>query len=77
MTTIISTLRRCVLAAGVYLLAGVATPLLAQNPSTGGPQPSAPDPTQVPIDGGASVLLAAGAAYGLKRLRTARRPKAK
>ncbi len=76
MTSITSFLRLSVVAAGVYLLAGVATPVLAQSPSTGGPTPSAPDPTQVPIDGGASLLLAAGAAYGLKRLRTARRTKA-
>jgi hypothetical protein len=45
----------------------------AQTPSTGGPQPSAaPDPTQVPIDGGASLLLASGVVYGLKRLRQRR-----
>lgn len=77
MTAIISTLRLGVVAAGVYLLAGVASPALAQTPGTGGPQPSAPDPTQVPIDGGGSLLLAAGAAYGLKRLRNARHTKTK
>ncbi len=44
----------------------------AQSPSTGGPTPSAPDPTQVPIDGGASLLLASGVAYGLQRLRQRR-----
>lgn len=79
MTAIISTLRLGFVAAGAYLLAGLASPALAQTPGTGGPQPSAPapDPTEVPIDGGASVLLAAGAAYGLKRLRNARRTKTK
>ncbi|MGI4759650.1 MAG: PID-CTERM protein-sorting domain-containing protein [Janthinobacterium lividum] len=45
----------------------------AQSPSTGGPTPTAPvtpaDPTEVPLDGGASVLLASGVAYGLRRLR--------
>ena len=40
-------------------------PALAQPGSTG---PQA-DPTGVPIDGGASLLLAGGVAYGLKKLR--------
>jgi hypothetical protein len=38
----------------------------AQGPGEGGPQPPA---TNAPLDGGASLLLAAGAAYGLKKLR--------
>ncbi|PJJ47866.1 PID-CTERM protein-sorting domain-containing protein [Hymenobacter chitinivorans] len=41
-------------------------PASAQGPGLGGPQPGA---TTAPIDGGASLLLAAGAAYGLRRLR--------
>ncbi|MCC2547768.1 hypothetical protein LJY25_15050 [Hymenobacter sp. BT175] len=40
--------------------------LRAQDPDSGGPTPT---PTAVPIDGGAGLLLAAGAAYGLRRLR--------
>ena len=50
-------------------------PAAAQDPGTGenspgGPQQQAPaDPTGVPIDGGASLLLAGGVAYGLRRLR--------
>ena len=44
----------------------------AQTPTTGGPVPQAPDPTAVPLDGGASLLLASGVAYGLKRLRQRR-----
>lgn len=53
-----------------------ATTALAQ-PGSGGPSPAAipgadPDPTAVPIDGGLSFLLAAGGAYGLKRLRQRR-----
>lgn len=44
------------------------------QPSTGGPAPSSPEaPTAVPLDGGASLLLAGGAAYGLRRLRQLRR----
>lgn len=41
---------------------------LAQGPGSTGPQPEA-DPTAVPLDGGASLLLAGGVAYGLKKLR--------
>lgn len=43
----------------------------AAQPGSGGPGPGTqqPDPTVVPLDGGATLLLAAGAAYGLKRLR--------
>ena len=43
------------------------------QPSTGGPAPSSPAPAAVPLDGGASLLLAGGAAYGLRRLRQLRR----
>lgn len=52
----------------VWALSTVAA--LAQ-PTTGGPAPGTPavDPTQTPIDGGVSLLLAGGVAYGLRRLR--------
>ncbi|RZK61064.1 MAG: hypothetical protein EOO59_05985 [Hymenobacter sp.] len=42
----------------------------AQAPGSGGPTPGAT--TDVPLDGGASLLLASGVAYGLRRLRTRR-----
>ena len=58
-----------VLLLATFLLAAAAS--FAQSPTTGGPTPQA-DPTQVPIDGGASLLLAGGVAYGLKRLRQRR-----
>lgn len=45
---------------------------LAQSPTTTGPTPQA-DPTAVPLDGGASLLLAAGVGLGLKKLRARRR----
>ena len=45
-------------------------PALAQSPSTGGPTPQ---PAAVPLDGGASLLLASGVAFGLKKLRDRRR----
>jgi len=34
------------------------------------------DPTAVPIDGGVSLLLAAGAAYGIKKVRDNKKSKA-
>lgn len=43
-----------------------AAPVLAQGPNTGGPTPN---PAAVPLDGGASLLLASGVALGLKKLR--------
>ena len=46
------------------LLLGLAAAAQAQPGGTG-PQPA----TGVPLDGGASLLLAGGVAYGLKRLR--------
>ena len=56
----------------IALLLSVGGLAQAQTPTTGGPVPQAPDPTQVPLDGGASLLLASGVAYGLKRLRPRR-----
>jgi len=45
----------------------------AQTPGSGGPAPTDPvAPTEVPLDGEASLLLASGVAYGLKRLRQRR-----
>ena len=43
------------------------------QPGSGGPTPGAV--TAVPIDGGVSLLLAAGGAYGLRRLRLRRAKK--
>ena len=51
------------------LLLGLTRVASAQAPGSTGPTPQAPDPTAVPLDGGASLLLASGVAYGLKRLR--------
>ena len=69
----IPTLFRSFSVAALLLLAGSAQQALAQNPGSGGPQPSAPDPTQVPLDGGASLLLAGSVAYGLRKLRQRRK----
>ena len=52
------------------LLLGSAGAAPAQ-PGTTGPAPTGP--TGAPLDGGASLLLAGGVAYGLRRLRQRRR----
>ncbi|TLM88919.1 PID-CTERM protein-sorting domain-containing protein [Hymenobacter jeollabukensis] len=54
--------------AGALLLLSTA-PLQAQDPGSGGPTPGTQEPTAVPIDAGASLLLASGAAYALRTLR--------
>jgi len=54
------------------LLAGVGA-AQAQAPGSTGPAPQN-GPTEIPLDGGASLLLAGGLAYGLRRLRQRRRP---
>ncbi len=60
----------CVLCGtAVCLLFGTFSALA--QPGSGGPAPDAP--TGVPIDGGASLLLASGVALGLKKLRDRRR----
>ncbi|MBF9238671.1 hypothetical protein I2I05_14800 [Hymenobacter sp. BT683] len=47
-------------------------PTFAQ-PSSGGPTPANPlEPAAVPIDGGVSLLLAGGVAYGIKQLKARR-----
>ena len=57
------------------LLLGGAATAQAQGPGSTGPAPTSPaGPTGVPLDGGASLLLAGGVAYGLRRLRQRRRP---
>jgi len=48
----------------------IVAPAFAQAPNTGGPSPQ---PAAVPLDGGASLLLASGVAFGLKKLRDRRR----
>lgn len=68
-----SVLRSVLLTAALVLVAGGLNLALAQGdgPGSTGPVPGAP--VAVPIDGGASLLLAAGAAFGLRRLRKMRR----
>ncbi|MFD1469911.1 PID-CTERM protein-sorting domain-containing protein [Hymenobacter caeli] len=61
---------RLVYATAVCVLCATASALA--QPGSGGPTPTSP-PTAVPIDGGASLLLASGVALGLKKLRDRRR----
>ncbi|WP_345055468.1 PID-CTERM protein-sorting domain-containing protein [Hymenobacter glaciei] len=53
------------------LVVAVGGTVLAQAPADGGPSPSGP--TSIPLDGGISLLLAGGVAYGLKQLRNRRK----
>ena len=62
------TLKPILLALTLLLLAGGRA--FAQAPANGGPAPAAP--TATPLDGGASLLLAGGLAYGLRRLKQRR-----
>ncbi|MBG8554969.1 hypothetical protein I5L79_15545 [Hymenobacter sp. BT594] len=55
----------------LWLSTSVAALAQAEEPPEGGPQPD--DPTAVPIDGGASLLLAAGLGLGVRKLRAGRR----
>ncbi|RSK43493.1 PID-CTERM protein-sorting domain-containing protein [Hymenobacter perfusus] len=67
----LATACRLAFAAGsLLLLTGAFSSAQAQGPGSTGP---VPDPTAVPIDGGASLLLAAGVGFGLKKLRDRRR----
>ncbi len=73
MSTSLFSLPRLLLAA--TLLAGSITTSSAQLPGNGGTTDGPPppqNPTAVPIDAGASLLLASGVAYGLRRLRRRR-----
>ena len=59
--------QRALLFAGLLLAATFAA---HAQPGSGGPQPGAV--VAVPIDGGASLLLAGALAYGVRRLRRGR-----
>jgi hypothetical protein len=69
MTRFSTSMARVLTGSALVLAASLALPAQAQ-PGSGGPTPGAT--TAVPIDGGASLLLAGGVAYGLKQLRARR-----
>ena len=70
-----TSIRHFLLAGTLLLLAGSMQQAQAQaaDPTTGGPTPQATTATEVPLDGGASLLLAGGVAYGLRKLRRRRK----
>ena len=55
----------------VFFLFGLAVVSIANDP----PPFNNGNPAAIPIDGGVSFLLAAGAAYGVKKVRDARKTK--
>ena len=56
----------------VFFLLGIAMVGLSDDPPPFNPG----DPSPIPVDGGISILLATGAAYGVKKVRDARKSKA-
>ena len=57
----------------LLFIIALSNTVLAQ-PGSGGPGPSTPaGPTDIPLDGGISLLLAGGVAYGVKHLRNRRK----
>jgi hypothetical protein len=56
----------------VFFLLGIVLVGLSDDPPPFNPG----DPSPIPVDGGVSILLAAGAAYGVKKVRDARKAKA-
>ena len=69
MNVFFQSLARVLAGSTLVLAASLAMPAQAQ-PGSGGPSPGAV--TAVPIDGGASLLLAGGVAYGLRQIRARR-----
>ncbi len=53
-----------------FIIALLVTPIFVQTAAS---QPPPPPPQDIPIDGGLSILLIAGAAYGAKRLHAAKK----
>ena len=55
------------------LVLGACSLALAQAPADGGPAPTLA-PTETPLVGGASLLLAGGIGYAVRKLRQRRQP---
>lgn len=54
----------------ILSVAAISFMATAQDPSEGPPfDPLDPNPAGLPVDGGASILLASGVAFGVKKLR--------
>jgi hypothetical protein len=56
-----------------FLIGFVVSLGLIEAKAQGGPGNGGPTPTNIPIDGGASLLVAGGVAFGLKKLRDRRK----
>ncbi|MFC5270526.1 PID-CTERM protein-sorting domain-containing protein [Adhaeribacter terreus] len=65
--------KKFTLITGICLFAGMVKVYAQGPPDDGGPTPTEPPPAEIPIDGGASLLVAGGVAYGLKKLRDRRK----
>jgi hypothetical protein len=61
------------LAKTAFLVGLVSGAALIEAKAQSGPGNGGPTPTNVPIDGGASLLVAGGVAFGLKKLRDRRK----
>jgi hypothetical protein len=59
-------------ATGLLVLCMLLDLSAVAQPSTGGPAPGTSAPAAVPLDGGASLLLAGGVAYGIRQIRAHR-----
>jgi hypothetical protein len=67
-----TTWKQGLLALLLLISSGGIAPAQSGSPINTGPTPD-PDPVAVPLDGGTSLLLAGGVAYGLRRLRARQR----
>lgn len=73
-----ATMKKLALLASVFTMVAMVAVAQPGNEPPGGPDPNGPDPlapTQVPVDGGASLLLVAGASYGARKLKQFRTQK--
>ena len=71
-------MKKLALLVAVFSMVAMAAVAQPGNEPPGGPDPNGPDPldpTEVPVDGGASLLLVAGASYGARKLKQFRKAK--
>lgn len=61
------------LAKAAFLIGVMSGAALIEAKAQGNPGNGGPTPVNIPIDGGASLLVAGGVAFGLKKLRDRRK----